>query len=292
MSSAPDRGAVIAYNGYDSGLGNRVRVVLGAQSLAELEGRSFAYVWPTGPLFGPAFSDLWDFRGRTVPRAVSRLLAYRWPYEDASLSWLDDRKRRERLWQIRTGSELQLPPGARPWADAYRALTPVDAIAERVTRLFDDQLRGEPYVGVQIRAHAVSHAETRATSPVEWFERRMQRIAAERPGTRFFVSCDVPEVQERICATVPGCTGQIDKGAYNSVEGVRSAVVDLYLLAGSGYLLGPHWSSFLHLAQHLADDQVPVETAVKDEPDAVDPAALGVAVDPLRPAVRRLGTPS
>ncbi|MDP5184384.1 hypothetical protein QOZ88_17250 [Blastococcus sp. BMG 814] len=287
MSSTASRGAVIAYNGYDSGLGNRVRVVLGAQSLAELEGRSFAYVWPTGKLFGPRFSDLWDFPGRTVPRAVSRLLAHRYPYVDASLDWLDDGKRRERLWQIRTGSEIQLPPQARPWAEAYRDLVPVDAIAEAVTRFSADELGGEPYVGVMIRAHAVSHAATRATSPVEWFEGRMRRMVEQRPGTRFFVSCDVPEVQERICRTIPGCTGQLDKGAYNSVEGVRSAVADVYLLAGAGYLLGPHFSSFLHLAQHLADDRIPVETAVKDEPPVVDPAALGVVEDPLRPSVRR-----
>jgi hypothetical protein len=280
-------GAVIAYNGYDSGLGNRVRVVLGAQSLAELEGRSFAYVWPTGRLFGPRFSDLWDFHGRTVPRAVSRLLAKRYPYVDASLDWLDDRKRGERLWQIRTGAEIRLPAAARPWTERYRSLVPVDRIAGAVSDFHDRHLAGEPYVGVMIRAHAVSHAATRATSPVEWFEARMRRIAEERPGTRFFVSCDVPEVQERISATIPGCVGQTGKGPYNSVPGVQAAVTDLYLLAGSGYLLGPHFSSFLHLAQHLADDQIPVETAVKAEPAVVDPVPLGLVVDPLRPAVRR-----
>jgi hypothetical protein len=287
MSSTTSRGTVIAYNGYDSGLGNRVRVVLGAQSLAELEGRSLRYVWPTGPLFGPRFSDLWEFQGRTVPRAVSRVLARRYPYVDASLDWLDDAKRRERVWQIRTGSELRLPPGARPWAEAYRQLVPVDPIAQAVLRFHERELAGEPYVGVMIRAHAVSHAETRAASPVEWFEARMRRIAAERPGTRFFVSCDVAEVQERICRSVPGAVGQVDKGPYNSTAGVRAAVTDLYLLAGSGYLLGPHYSSFLHLAQHLAADTIPVETAVKDEPAEVEPALLGTVADPLRPAVRR-----
>lgn len=285
-ASANRRGAVIAYNGYDSGLGNRVRVVLGAQSLAELEGRSFAYVWPTGRLFGPRFSDLWDVRDRTVPRAVSRVLARRYPYVDASLDWLDEDKRRERIWQIRTGSEIRLPAQARPWAELYRDLVPVDAIAQTVTGFHDRELSGQPYVGVMIRAHAVSHAATRATSPVEWFEARMRRIAEARPGTRFFVSCDVPEVQDRICRTIPGCTGQVGKGAYNSVDGVRSAVADVYLLAGSGYLLGPHFSSFLHLAQHLADDQIPVETAVKAEPAEVDPARLGLVEDPLRPARR------
>lgn len=287
MSGTLRRGAVIAYNGYDSGLGNRVRVVLGAQSLAALEGRAFAYVWPTGKRFGPRFSDLWDFSGRTVPRTVSRLLARRYPYVDASLDWLDDAKRREPVWQIRTGAELRLPAEARPWTETYRSLVPVDSIARTVTDFHARELSGEPYVGVMIRAHTVSHAVTRATSPVEWFEARMRRIADELPGVRFFISCDVADVQERICRTIPGAVGQANKGGYNSVTGVQAAVADLYLLAGSGYLLGPHFSSFLHLAQHLAADRIPVETAVKEEPPHVDPARLGIVTDPLRPLVRQ-----
>lgn len=283
------RPALIAYNGYDSGLGNRVRVVLGGQSLADVEGRSFAYVWPTGRLFGPRFSDLWDVREARVPRAVSRLLARRYPYRDATLTWLDDDARRERLWQLRTGAEIALPPQARPWAELYRALTPVDGIARRVQTLFDAELRGAPYVGVMIRAHAVSHALTREVSPVEWFRGRMEQIAADHPGTRFYVSCDVAEVQEEIVRSFPGAVGQRDKGPYNSVEGVRAAVADLYLLAGSGHLIGPHYSSFLHLAQHLAEDRIPVETAATGVVADVDPGALGVTADPLRPAQRTAG---
>lgn len=282
------RPALIAYNGYDSGLGNRVRVVLGAQSLAAHEGRRFAYVWPTGRLFGPRFSDLWQVREARVPRAVSRLLAHRYPYRDATLTWLDDDARRERLWQLRTGAEIALPPGATPWAELYRALTPVPEIADRVQRLHAE-LRGVPYVGVMIRAHAVSHAVTREVSPVEWFRTRMAQVAAERPGTRFYVSCDVPEVQEEIVRTIPGAVGQRDKGPYNSVDGVRAAVADLYLLAGSGHLIGPHYSSFLHLAQHLAEDRIPVETAATGLVAEVDPAQLGTAADPLRPAQRTVG---
>jgi hypothetical protein len=278
--------ALIAYNGYSSGLGNRVRVVLGARSLAEREGRRLFYVWPTGPKFGPRFSDLWDVEESRVPRAVSRLLAYRYPYRDATLSWLDDTARSERLWQIRTGAELQLPADAQPWQELYRALTPVATIADRVRELHEQNRGGEPHVGVMIRAHAVSHALTLQTSPVEWFRTRMLQIAADRPGTRFFVSCDVPEVQEEIVRSVPGAFGQRDKGPYNSTAGVQAAVVDLYLLAASGYLLGPHYSSFLHLAQHLADDRIPVETAVTGAPGDVDPVALGVVEDPLRPARR------
>ncbi|GAA4975374.1 hypothetical protein [Kineococcus glutinatus] len=286
------RPSLIAYNGYDTGLGNRVRVVLSAQSLAEHEGRRFYYVWPTGPRFGPRFADLWvhPTRGRVVPRALSRGLARLYPYVDESLTWLDDAKRAERVWQVRTGNALALPAGAAPWEDAFRALEPVPAIRERVGRFFDANLRGEPYVGVMIRAHTVSHRRTRETSPVEWFVERMQEIRRHDPSTRFFVSCDVPEVAARVTAAVPGSCTQLDKGAYNSTEGVRASIADLYLLASSGHLIGPHFSSFVHLAQHLVRERLDFETPLTQAAGPVDHRRHGVVRDPLRPAHRDVDT--
>ncbi|MET1052789.1 MAG: hypothetical protein ABWX65_09140 [Mycetocola sp.] len=281
--------SLIAYNGYDSGLGNRVRVVLGCKSLAALEDREFFYVWPTGPLFGPRFSDLWQVTGKTVSRATSRALARLYPYHDETLSWIDEDARRERLWQVRTGSPIQLPQEATPWQDEFRALQPVQEITDRVNEIYDRELRGAPYVGVMIRAHSVSHLKTLQTSPVDWFVERMSRIRAADPEVRFFVSCDVPEVQERVMSLVPGCIGQVDKGPYNSTAAVRASIVDLYLLASSGYLLGPHFSSFIHLAEHLAGDRLTLETPVTATGDAAtEYRSHGVAGDPTRPFLRDL----
>lgn len=280
------RPSLIAYNGYDVGLGNRIRVVLGSKSLAERENRRFYYVWPTGARFGPNLADLWEFRGRTLSRATSRLLAKRWGYVDETLTWLTDAKRAERLWQIRTGSDLVLPPDCRPWQEEFRALTPSEPIAASVTRQFDEHLRGRPYVGVMIRAHAVSHVLTRETSPVEWFLERMHQIRAADPNINFFVSCDVAEVQQRVLAEVPHCYAQAEKGGYNTVEGVRASVVDLYLLAGASHLVGPYHSSFIEMAVHLSAGQLALETAVSPAPYAGDVRAGGTVADPLRPSVR------
>ena len=277
---------LIAYNGYDSGLGNRIRVVLGCRSLAELEGRDFRYVWPTGKLFGPTLPELWHVTGPTVSRATSRLLARFYPYVDETLDWLDAHKREELVWQIRTGSPIQLPPGAGPWQEEFRSMQPVDEIARPIRAVFDSELRGRPYVGVNVRAHAVSHQATRDTSPVDWFIRRMSELRSEDADVRFFVSCDVPEAQDRILAAVPGCVAQTGKGEYNSTAAVRAAIVDLYLLAASGYLLGPHFSSFVHLAEHLAGDRLTLETPVTGAPAQPEYAAHGVVDDPVRPSLR------
>ena len=289
MLGLPARPSLIAYNGYTAGLGNRVRVVLGAKSLAAREGRAFYYVWPTGKQFGPTMGQLWDVRegGRTTSRATSRLLAKHWHYVDETLTWLDDAKRRERIWQLRTGSEIRLPADARPWADELRELTPVPEISDRVNRIFDADLKGRPYVGVMIRAHAVAHAKTRDTSPVEWFVRRMHEIRDAEPGIGFFLSCDTPAVQAQVIDQVPGCVGLEDKGAYNSVEGVRSALADIYLLASSQRLLGPHFSSFVELAQHLSGGRLELETPVDPMPgQSVDLGSAVLVSDPTRPWLR------
>jgi hypothetical protein len=281
------RGYVIAYNGMDTGLGNRIRVILSTQILAELEGRRFAYVWPTGAGFGPRFDQLYQGKiGTVVPRSVSRVLAKHWRYVDESLSWLDDRKREERIWQIRTGAPLNLPADAPTWGERLRELNPVPQIAARVREIYDRQLRGRPYIGVMIRSHAVSHGETQRASPVEWFLGRLHAVRQEIPSATFFLSCDTPETQARVIAELGNCVAQEDKGGYNTLEGVRSAVADLYLLASSQHLIAPHFSSFIHMAQHLNGDVVPIETSRTATPDRVLLESSGTPEDPIRPWVR------
>jgi hypothetical protein len=279
--------ALVAYNGAGSGLGNRVRVVLGCRVLAEFERRRFFYVWPTGRQFEPTFTDLWDYSGGIrIARSVSRALARLFPYQNENASGSPGPGTGPLIRQIHTGGEIVLPPGARSWKDDFRALHPVSEIAAMVSAVHADELAGQPYVGVQIRAHPVSHQVTKDSSPVDWYARRMLQIVDAQPDTRFFVSCDVPEVFHEVVATVPNCVGITAKGPYNSLAAVRAAIADLYLLAGSGYLIGPYGSSFVHLAENLADSQLVLETARDRLIGPVDFTSLGIATDPLRPAER------
>jgi hypothetical protein len=255
--------SIISCNRYRWGLGNRVRAVLGASSLAEVEHRQLLQVWPTGGEFGPRLTDLWQFSAPVLPGAVSRALAPVWPYRDHTLDWLTDERRSDLVWQIRTPHALDLPPGAVPWGQRLRTLQPTAGVADRVAHYFGENLQGKPYVGVMIRAHQRSHGRTLQSSPVEWFVDRMRLLAQDLPGVAFFISCDVAEVAQQVVAAVPGAVAQTDKGPYNSVTGVQAAVADLYLLASSGYILGPHWSSFVDMAEQLAGGILTMETPVE-----------------------------
>jgi hypothetical protein len=256
------RPALIAENIAQAGLGNRIRFTLSAQAIAEAEGRHFYYVWPTGPDFEPAFTDLWAYDQAELPARVVR----------STLTEKDDlvALRKRDLWTVRSASELRGVSSARSWEDAFRALAPVAEVADRVGRFRAANLPG-PYVGVQVRASERTHAKTLAASPVSWFIGRMREMLEVDPHTRFFLSCDSGTAQEAIRNEFPSAVALEEKGGYNTAEGVRASVVDLYLLAGSTHLLGPYWSSFVDLAWVLSGKAQPLETSRRLRP-AVTPA--------------------
>jgi hypothetical protein len=280
------QGSVIAFTKKLHGLGNRLRVTLGSRSLARWAHRDFAYTWPTGPAFGASFDELWQFGEKRISPLRSRLLSVRHPYRRHELDWLES-ARSDSVWQIRTAHALHLPPGATPWGEELQSLAPVAAIAERVLDFSGRHLAGEPYVGVMVRAHAVSNTETLKFSPLEWYIDRMRELRAAYPGIRFFLSADTTQAQSQVIDAVPGTVALEDKGGYNTKAALVSSVVDLYLLAGGAHLLAPHFSSFPEVAQRLAGPALRLETSMTGADTRFGPDdAPMMAPDPLRPSVR------
>lgn len=278
--------SIVAVTRKFHGLGNRARVVFGARALARSTDRLLYTVWPVTTAFGARLDQLWEVDIPTVPQWFSRAMSVRYPYRDETLSWTSD-VGNQRVWQIRTAHALHLPGGASAWERELHAVRPVQRIADRVRRFHDDELRGHVWIGVMIRAHPHSHAETLAASPVEWYVRRLRALREEHGDVRFYISADTEQAQQEVMSAIPGCVGLTGKGAYNSVAGLRAAVADLYLLAASAHLIGPHFSSFPELATRLAgSNMIKLETSRTDESRRFQPASATAAPDPLRPHER------
>jgi hypothetical protein len=265
-----------------------MRVVLGAQALARFEGRSFRYVWPTGREFGARLDELWEFHARRWPVALSRALEPSYPYRDAGLGWIGEKAREERVWQIRTPHALALPAGAPSWQASLRTLQPVERIRRRILEL-SAASADRPYLGVMIRAHSVSHDETLRESPVEWYLDRIEEIRSERPELGLYVSADTDDAFVRVARQFPDCVGQTDKGAYNGRPALQAAVADLYLLAGSCHILGPHYSSFPELARYLSACTVALETSTSAPETRFEVQGDPTVGTPLRPELRSPG---
>lgn len=280
------RPGIVAVTKPYHGLGNRVRVVLSSQVLAASTGRAFSYVWPTGRPFGARLDQLWHTDLTALSPLRSRLLSLRHPYRDAGLEWMPEAAGDD-LWQIRTSQPLALPEGPDAWHPLLRALRPVDEVASHVNRVFDEHFRGAPYVGVMVRTHAISHENTLRESPLEWYLDRLSEIRRDHGPIPFFVSADTVEAQDRLVAAFPGTVGLGDKGPYNSLQALRLSLADLYLLAGSTHIVGPHYSSFPELALYLAGPSIRLETSMTPASTRLTATERLTRVDdPTRPAER------
>lgn len=263
-----------------------MRFTLSAKSLSEFAGRDFSYVWPITESFRPALTDLWMFDEHSeMSWSDSVELARTHPFVDHSYDFLGSEASDSEVWHVRSGSALNLRPPASPWAQGLRDLDPVPWITKRVRDIHKGNFDSHPYVGVMIRAHVLSHAKTLEASPVSWYLDRMKEIQANQPDVRFFLSCDVVKAQEEVLRAFPDAVAQSDKGVYNSAEGVKSSVVDLYLLGSANHMLVPYWSSFPDLAWELSDRKISKETSRTMPVDAkLDFSST--ALDPLKPFLR------
>ena len=278
--------SLVAVTRKNHGLGNRVRVVLGARSLARWDRRRFYFVWPTGKSFGARFDDLWAVDDRVLRPAAARLLSAHFPFHDEKLDYLGS-ARRPSVVLIRTPHALHLPENATTWEQELQALRPLPNLGGRVRSFFDAHLSGEPYIGVMVRGHVNSHLATLRASPLDWYLTRMREIRQTRPGVKFFVSADTESAAEYISSEIGGCLSLREKGAYNSKQALRSSVVDLYLLASAGHILSPHYSSFPELARSLAGSTLRLETSQSGDATRLEPEdGLSIASDPTRPALR------
>jgi hypothetical protein len=273
------------------GLGNRVRLVLSGQALAHSVGRDFDYYWPVGSGFGARLTDLWAFQDSIAPLTdlALRLVA---PYRDPVALLNDPQGGRQPIWHIRSPNALPVPDGVQSWHDSLAALHLRPALADAVRSLHSREFGAKPYVGVMVRTHQNAHDQTKQQSPLSWYVGRMHELQDTLGDVRFYLSCDTPEADALLRSEFTTATSLPKSGAYNSRQAIEESVIDLYLLASSCHILGPHYSSFPELAHFLTLGQVPLETSVGDSYAQVRPAVvLSIADDPVTPRLRTVVGP-
>ncbi|MCJ0978357.1 hypothetical protein MTX35_11625 [Rhodococcus sp. ARC_M12] len=236
-----------------------MRVLLSAESFAAVTGRSFEFHWKREHNFSADIADLWIYERERVGFLGEALACRRFPVFDSVEGYSQVASSKKVV--VKGQHALDLSDEGTPWPELFQNLRPTDEIIERVSKFCRQYLQGAPFVGVMVRAHKKSHSVTKVASPPSWFVARMHELRQSNPDVLFFLSCDDPAVQHEICKAVPNVIAQPKESRYNSSGGVKDAVVDLYLLSLSSYIIGPHWSSFVDMALALSRNPEGFETS-------------------------------
>ncbi|WP_188546599.1 hypothetical protein [Rhodococcoides trifolii] len=231
------------------GVGNRIKPLLSSRELAIATDREHLVYWKRDHRFQAKLSQLWNFDVRLVSFVQNAYALKKHPTvttgqavtELNDVSWVNARHH----------DPFEFAEQPRTWEESFRELVPHESIQVSIRTLLSNSLLSGPYVGLMVRAHNQAHPHTKSTSPVSWFVARINQILEVSPDMSFYLSCDDPGTQAELQSQFPSIVAMKKVGRYNSTAGVQEAVADLYLLAQSSYLIGPAWSTFVHMADAL-----------------------------------------
>lgn len=239
------------------GLANRLRAAASGWLLARACGRSFHLNWTPGPYCGAVWSDLFQnpFPAASVDPAALR--ADKRLYHDDERALLPENTVRaicddpRPVIGIQTNQPFR-PPGCADFRAArgafYRSLEPVAAV-ENELRRFTGEADVREMVGVHIRRGDLisdKGLNPYSISPIGDFIKSCRKELAARRPRGFFLATDSPRDERRLRrefgASVFSRSGRVMD--WDSVAGVRDALIDWLLLSRTQFVIRSYYSSF------------------------------------------------
>lgn len=130
----------------------------------------------------------------------------------------------------------------------YRPTAELEERISRVTSQF-----GVFTIGVHIRR--TDHRAVIASNPLEGFVNLMKKQECQHPGCTFYLASDDVEVKQYMNQIFPNriITKSDVVLQRDSVEGMKDALVELFLLARTNLIIGSRGSTFTDVASQLYD---------------------------------------
>jgi hypothetical protein len=248
------------------GLCNRMAMVDSALALGRTLGRPVHLVWVLRPELNARFEDLfeplpglervvqvkaygsWGHLKLRLRKGLARLLGTEvWGHRFLDRLCAD---RQALLERARAARGLRIRGDGRFFEDGprFRGFAPERRVATRVAAL-EPALRDA--VGVHVRR--TDNAEAIRESPLSAYLEAMREEQAARPGCRFFVSTDAPDVLAALEDEFGAAVFHHAHEAFdrNDPRAIASAVVDLFSLAACRSLIGSRHSTFSIAAYEL-----------------------------------------
>lgn len=246
----------------NGGLGNRMRVIHSAMLLARLRGqKKITVLWKKDDGLNAGFYQSFEPVPNVCIRqnlAVMGLQFYTFK-NLPGFRFIDDnilmKHRFDKAFWLQ-GRKNFLINGCFDFLsheeeNLYAFFKPVSEIRRRVEKL---KQSFSPFtVGVQIRR--TDNIPAIVNSPVEWFVNEMNKAVQANSEATFFLCTDDPECENQMRSLFGNriLTQQDKSLSRNSVEGIESALVDMYGLASTRFILGSYQSSFGEVASYIGN---------------------------------------
>lgn len=270
------------------GLGNRMRAVASAATIAAASDRELVLVWQPDDHCLGHFSDLFVYNGAiedtqflgTAPAMGCVVYNYMSNQSGATKGTPIALDTPSDIY-IRASSVLNSP--ASTWEMENRFLQSLSPVAE--IRALVAAVRQPNDVSAHVRMEGGTKSEHltyemaanwtsedhslietwRHKSHFSHFLRRVDALIAEGRANRIFLAADMPETYSEFQAKYGARLAFLPRSHFDrSAEQLHYALADAILLSRSPMLLGSTWSSFSELAMRLAPRRIGIEMSGKD----------------------------
>jgi hypothetical protein len=166
------------------------------------------------------------------------------------------------ITQLSSGKDILIESYSRfrERAHLYSELTPLPELADRIQKI--QSLFGDTTIGVHIRR--TDNRRSLVYSPDDAFISAMRHEINEKPSVMFYLATD----DIRVKRTFTGIFGdrilttQVQMSR-NDEQGIRDALVELYVLSRTQKILGSYWSSYSKVAAELGG--IPLTRVIKQD---------------------------
>lgn len=254
------------------GLANRMRVLAFCKKVAEECNSDLLCLWTVDGALNAPFESLFKFPGFQVMNVYGEqhqswrhrrwwrnIRAWLWLLKNQVNVWMPRNKVDDIIQQgteeelnafknlivnaLGKGDTIYLATGS--YMGNYQDisfLTPVDTIMRDVAQSVSFFEHDHSY-GLHIRrtdnTWAIEH------SPIELFERKIEEIIKEDKQAKFYLATDDAKTAEYLCAKYGGRILYREKElSRRTKNGIREAVIDMWILGNMDTIYGSYWSSF------------------------------------------------
>lgn len=271
------------------GLGNRLRAIASAASIANASDRELIVVWERDHHCDCEMTDLFEYNGALLNTSILNEPSISNMASIYNYMEIEPGAEKDRVLDMTTNQDIYarsayvLNSNLTSWEkeNAYlKTLCPVERVNELVA-----SVRNPNDVSAHIRMVGAAGTDTASyDSPENWtaeghaqlhhwrakshfshFMKRLDALIKENRANSVFIAADKPETYEEFLQTYGDRVTYLKRELYDrSSEQLIYALADALLLGKAPLLLGSSWSSFSEIAMRMSNNKMTVEMSGKD----------------------------